>query len=242
MKKLVLFLLAIASAATMNAQLTGFGVRPTLSLSTYKLSTGFSDIYDASLRAGGGFAAFAEFNLGNRFTFQPEIAFMQRGGNIKSESNVFWDGPEFGYPEGYRVVELRQRETLNYIDVPLTFEKNFGGGNIGAYIAAGTTFSFAVGNGKGLEELTVESVGSEGQISTQVDRSEYTIEMGSGRNDDYKSYDFGLHVGAGVAFIRETGELSFDVRYVQGLRNVDVGSLKNRNLQFGISYMYYFGQ
>ena len=38
------------------------------------------------------------------------------------------------------------------------------------------------------------------------------------------------------------GELSFDVRYVQGLCNVCVGSLKNRNLQFGISYMYYFGQ
>lgn len=242
MKKLILFLLAIASAATMNAQLTGFGVRPTLSLSTYKLSKGFNDIYDAGMRPGGGFAAFAEFNLGNRFTFQPEIAFMQRGGNIKSESNIFWDGTEFGYPAEYRVVELRQKESLNYIDVPLNFEKNFGGGNIGAYVSLGTTFSFAVGNGKGMEELTVEFPGNDGTTNTQIDRSEYTIEMGSGRNDDYKAYDFGLNIGAGVAFIRETGELSFDVRYVQGLRNVDVGSLKNRNLQLGISYMYYFGQ
>ena len=50
------------------------------------------------------------------------------------------------------------------------------------------------------------------------------------------------NLGAGLAFIRESGELSFDVRFVQGLRNVDIGSLKNRNLQFGISYMYYLGQ
>ena len=98
MKKLVLFLLAIAFASKMNAQLTGIGVRPTLSLSTYKLSKGYNDIYDATLRPGGGFAVFAEFNLGNRFTFQPEIAFMQRGGNLRSESTVFWDGPEFGSP------------------------------------------------------------------------------------------------------------------------------------------------
>lgn len=243
MKKLVLFLLAFAAvSAQMNAQLTGIGVRPTLSLSTYKLSKGYNDIYDASLRVGGGLAAFAEFNLGNRFTFQPEIAFMQRGGNIRSETNVYWDGPDFGYPEGYKVVDLRQRETLNYIDIPLNFEKNFGGGNIGAYVSVGTTFSFAVGNGRGMEELTVEYPTSEGGVTSQIDRAEYTIEMGSGRNDDYKAYDFGLNLGAGVAFIRESGELSFDVRFVQGLRNVDVGSLKNRNLQFGISYMYYLGQ
>lgn len=242
MKKLVLFLLAIAITTTMNAQLTGIGVRPTLSLSTYKLSKGYNDIYDASLRAGAGLAAFAEFNLGNRFTFQPEIAFMQRGGNVKSETNVSWDGADFGYPEGYKVVDLRQKETLNYIDIPLVFEKNFGGGNIGAYVAVGTTFSFAVGNGKGMEELTVEYPASDGTVSTQIDRAEYTIEMGSGRNDDYKAYDFGLNIGAGLAFIRESGELSFDVRFVQGLRNVDLGSLKNRNLQFGISYMYYIGQ
>ena len=242
MKKLVLFLLAIAFAVQSNAQLTGMGIRPTLSLSTYKLSKGYNDIYDAGLRPGAGLAAFAEFNLGNRFTFQPEIAFMQRGGNIKSETNVFWDGPEFGYPEGYRVVDLRQKETLNYVDIPLMFEKNFGGGNIGAYVAVGTTFSFAVGNGHGLEEITVEYPASDGTTSTQIDRSEYTIEMGSGKNDDYKTYDLGLNIGAGVAFIRESGELSFDVRFVQGLRNVDVGSLKNRNLQIGISYMYYLGQ
>lgn len=242
MKNLVLFLTVITCATQLNAQLTGIGVRPILSLSTYKLTKDFNDIYDANIRPGGGISAFAEFNLGNRFTFQPEIAFMQRGGNLSSESNVYWDGPDFGYPEGYRVIDLKQKESLNYLDIPLMFEKNFGGGNIGAYVAVGTTFSFAVANGKGLEERLVEYPASDGTINTRIDRSEYEIEMGSGRNDDYKAYDFGLNLGTGLTVILERGELSFDIRYVHGLRSVDVGSLKNRNLQIGLSYMYYIGQ
>lgn len=242
MKKVILFLTAVILASQANAQLTGIGVRPVLSLSTYKLTRDFNDIYDANMRPGAGISAFAEFNLGNRFTFQPEIGFMQRGANLSSETNVFWDGPDFGYPEGYRVIDLKQKESLNYLDIPLMFEKNFGGGFLGGYVAVGTTFSFAVANGKGLEERLVEYTGSDGTTITRIDREEYKIEMGNGRNDDYKAYDFGLNLGAGVTMILDQGELSLDVRYVQGLRSVDVGSLKNRNLQIGISYMYYLGQ
>ncbi|MBL7774851.1 MAG: PorT family protein [Saprospiraceae bacterium] len=242
MKNLVLSLLIFVCATNLQAQLSGIGFRPILSLSTYKLSKDFNDVYDVNFRPGGGAAIFAEFNLGNRLTFQPEIAFIQRGGNIKSESNIFWDGQEFGYPRDYRVVELRQKETLNYLDIPMMFEKNFGGGNVGFYLALGPSFSFAISNGKGLEELTVEHLNSEGQSVTFTDRAEYTIEMGNGRNDDYRRYDFALNLGTGLSVILERGELSFDVRYAHGMRNVDVGGLKNRNLQFGLSYMYYFNQ
>ncbi len=242
MKNLFLFLFALVCATNLNAQLSGIGIRPGITLSKYKLSSDYNDIYDSRLRPGGSFALFAEFNLGNRITFQPELAFAQRGGIIKNESSVFWNGPDFGYPEGYTVVGLRQKETLNYLDIPLMFEKNFGGGNVGAYIAAGPAFSFAIGNGKGLEERTVEYADENGQPVTITDRSEYTIEMGSGRNDDYKAYDFSLNLGTGLIFILETGELSLDFRYTHGLRNVDVGGLKNRTMQFGMSYMYYFGQ
>ena len=43
------------------------------------------------------------------------------------------------------------------------FEKNFGGGNFGAYLALGPAFSFAVGNGKGIEQITVEFPGESGR-------------------------------------------------------------------------------
>ncbi len=242
MKNLILILLIIVCASQVNAQLSGIGFRPILSLSGYKLSKDFNDVYDVNLRPGGGAAIFAEFNLGNRLTFQPEIAFIQRGGNIKNESNIFWNGPDFGYPSDHTVVALRQKETLNYLDIPLMFEKNFGGGNVGFYLALGPAFSFAISNGRGLEELTVERPDTEGQTVTFTDRNTYTIEMGNGRNDDYRRNDFSINLGTGLIVILERGELGFDVRYSHGMRNVDVGGIKNRNLQFGLSYMYYFNQ
>ncbi|TNE66563.1 MAG: PorT family protein [Bacteroidetes bacterium] len=242
MKNLILFLLIVVCATSVQAQFSGIGFRPVLSLSAYKLSKDYNDIYDVSLRPGGGAAIFAEFNLGNRLTFQPEIAFMQRGGNIKSESNIFWDGQDFGYPRDYIISQIRQKETLHYLDIPMMFEKNFGGGNVGFYVALGPAFSFAISNGKGLEEITVEHLNSEGETVTFTDRTEYSIEMGSGRNDDYRKYDFSVNFGTGLMFILERGEISFDFRYSHGMRSVDVSGLKNRNLQFGLSYMYYFAQ
>lgn len=242
MKNLILSLLVIVCASNLNAQLSGIGFRPILSLSTYKLSKDYNDIYDANLRPGGGAAIFAEINLGNRLTFQPEIAFIQRGSNIKSETNVYWNGPDFGYPSDYTVVALRQKETLNYLDIPLMFEKNFGGGNVGFYLALGPSFSFALTNGKGLEELTTERINEQRDLVTATDRNQYVIEMGSGRNDDYRRYDFSVNLGTGLVVILERGELGFDIRYSHGMRSLDVGGLKNRNLQFGLSYMYYFNQ
>ena len=242
MKNLSLFLLIFFCATQVQAQLSGIGIRPILSLSTYKLSKDYNDTYDANFRPGGGLAIFTEFNLGNRITFQPEIAFVQRGGAIVNESNVWWNGPDFGYPRYYRVTELRQKETLNYIDIPLMFEKNFGGGAIGVYIAAGATLSFSVGNGRGLEEITAEYPDADGTTLYQTDRNEYSIEMGSGRNDDYKGNDFSVNLGTGLIYILEHGELSFDVRYTHGMRNIDIGNIKNRGFQIGLSYMYYFGQ
>lgn len=240
MKNLILLIGAFVFATTLNAQLSGIGFRPTITLSNYKLAKDLNDNYDANLRLGAGGALFAEFNLGSRFTFQPEIAYVQRGGNVVSESNLFWDGQQFGYPRDYRVEQIRQKEVLHYIDIPLMFEKNFGGGNVGAYVAFGPAFSFAVANGKGMEELSVRHLNSEGQSVAFTDRAEYTIEMGNGRNDDYKKNDFSVNLGTGLVFILERGEIGLDVRYSHGLKNIDVSGIKNRNLQIGLSYMYYF--
>ncbi|MFN0014013.1 MAG: porin family protein [Saprospiraceae bacterium] len=243
MKNLILLFIAIAFSTTLSAQLTGIGFRPILTLSNYSLSNDLDDNYDSNLRVGGGAAIFAEFNLGNRFTFQPEIAYIMRGGNMKSESNLFWEGPAFGYPVDHRIEEIRQYETLHYLDIPLMFEMNFGGGGLGAYIAAGPAFSFSISNGQGLEELTVSKPGSTegGERATFTDRSEYEIEMGSGKNDDYKAGDFSLNLGAGLAVILEQGEIGLDVRYTHGFNNIDVTGIKNRGLQIGVSYTYYLG-
>ncbi|MBK8195478.1 MAG: PorT family protein [Lewinellaceae bacterium] len=241
MKKLFLLPLCLLLANLLNAQLSGIGIRPGVSLSTYKLTKEYNDIYDAALRPGASLAAFVEINLGNRFTLQPEIAFTQRGANLSSESSIYWDGPDFGYPADYKVVDYRKKETLNYIDIPLMVEKNFGGGNIGAYVALGPALSFGL-NGKGREETTVEFPATDGAVDNQTDRSEYQIEMGSGRYDNYKSFDLSLNAGAGLIFLLENGEIGLDLRYTHGLKNLNVDGLKNRNFLIGVSYMHYIGQ
>ncbi len=242
MKNRAFFLAAVAVVYlnTANAQLSGIGFRPTATLSTYKLSKDLNDNYDAYLRLGGGGALFAEFNLGSRFTFQPEVVYVQRGADIKSESRLFWDGHHFGYPRDYRVEEIRRQETLHYIDIPLMFEKNFGGGNVGAYVAFGPALSFAVANGSGREEIHVTHLNSEGKPASFTDRKEYIIEMGNGRNDDYRKGDLSVNLGTGLVLILDKGEIGLDIRYSHGLRNIDISGIKNRTLQVGLSYMYYF--
>jgi hypothetical protein len=239
MKKIVLFfvLFAAFAATQLRAQVSGFGFRPSVTLSTYKLGADLGDTYDAALRPGFGLAGFVEINLGNRFTIQPEIAFTQRGANLNSEAGLTWDGQDFGYPSGTIVTEYRLKETLNYIDVNAMFERNFGGGNFGAYLAAGPSLSFAVGNGKGLEVITAENEDGSGGTDTY----KYAIEMGKGRNDVYSGVDLGLNLGGGLIYIMERGELGFDLRYTHGLRALDTEGLKNRSFQVGMSYMHYFG-
>ncbi|MBX2891671.1 MAG: PorT family protein [Saprospiraceae bacterium] len=241
MKKLFLLPLSLLFFQVLNAQISGVGIRPGVSLSTFKLNREYNDIYNASLRPGMSMAAFMEINLGNRFTLQPEVAFTQRGANLRSKSTIYWDGPAFGYPADYRVVDYRQKETLNYLDVPLMVEKNFGGGNVGAYVALGPGLSFGF-KGKGREEITYEFPVSDGQIDIGADRFEYGIEMGSGRFDTYKGFDFSLNAGAGLLFLLENGEIGIDLRYTHGLKNLNVDGLKNRNLLVGVSYMHYIGQ
>ena len=241
MKKLVLLPILFAFVTSLTAQISGVGLRPGISLSTYKLSRDWSDSYDASLRPGASVAGFVEINLGNRFTVQPEIAFTQRGAFLKSESSIFWQGPEFGYPSDHDVIDYRFKETLNYLDIPVMFEKNFGGGNLGAYLALGPGLSYGFG-GKGREEITVEFPSETNAIDTRTDFSEYELEMGKGRYDMYKGFDINLNAGAGLLWIMERGEIGLDVRYTHGLKLLSPDGLKNRNLLIGLSYMHYLGQ
>lgn len=242
MKKLILFAILLFVGNLVNAQISGVGFRPALSLSKYKLNNNFDDTYDAAFQPGASVAGFVEINLGNRFTIQPELAFTQRGVHMKSESAIYWEGPEFGYPATDKVIDYRYRETLNYIDVPIMVEKNFGGGMVGGYVAAGPGFSFGI-SGKGREEITIESPDPTDKwiFVESTDYREYEIEMGNGRYDMYKGFDFNLNLGAGLLFLMERGEIGLDLRYTQGTRGLDVNGIKNRNFTVGLSYMHYLG-
>jgi hypothetical protein len=222
------------------AQISGVGVRPGLTVSSYKLTREYNDLYDAGFQPGGSVGVFMEVNLGNRFTLQPEVVFTQRGAHLRSESAIYWDGPEFGYPVGYAVSDYRFRETLNYIDIPVMVEKNFGGGRFGGYVALGPGLSFGL-NGRGKEEITLQYRDESLMIVEEIDRNEYEIEMGKGRYDMYRGFDFNINLGAGMLFLLDNGEIGLDLRYTMGSRGLDVNGLKNRNLLVGVSFMRYIG-
>jgi Outer membrane protein beta-barrel domain len=240
MKKGFLLSLAFLFVQLINAQVSGIGIRPAMSLSTYKLTKDYNDVYDTRLQPGAAFGAFVEINLGNRFTLQPEVNFVQRGVTLENETGVSWKGPDFGYPNAFNVVGFKQRETLNYIDIPLMVERNFGGGSFGAYVAAGPGIAFALG-GKGREEVTVQNTTAEDPNAEQTDRSEYVVEMGSGRNDMYKGFDLNLNLGGGLIFLLERGEIGIDLRYTHGIKALNTERLRNRNFIVGVSYMHYLG-
>jgi Outer membrane protein beta-barrel domain len=239
-KQFILTALFFTIVTAASAQVSGFGFRPAMTLSRYKLDKSRNDLYDAALRPGASLSAFMEINLGNRFTLQPEVAFSQRGANIVSESTLYWPGTAFGYPRTSRVLQHKEKEALNYIDIPVMVERNFGGGSVGAYLAAGPGASFAIG-GRGIEELTIQAVAGEESANDKTDRNEYTIEMGSGRNDTYKGFDLNLNAGGGIIFLMDSGELSIDLRYTHGVRALDKDGLRNRNFMVGVSYMFYIG-
>lgn len=241
MTKLFFLPALLALATTLSAQISGIGLRAGVSLSSYKLTSDWGDAYDASLKPGASVAGFVEINLGNRFTVQPEVAFTQRGASLKSESQLHWNGPEFGYPSDHSVIDYRFKETLNYLDVPVMFEKNFGGGNLGAYVALGPGLSFGFG-GKGRDEVTVEFPGANETVDTRTDRTAYEIEMGKGRYDTYQSFDLNLNAGGGLLWIMDQGEIGLDLRYTHGLKFLSADGLKNRNLLLGVSYLHYLGQ
>jgi Outer membrane protein beta-barrel domain len=242
MKKIVLLALFATISHQVFSQLSGFGFRPAMSLSYYKLSKEINDNYDIALRPGASMAAFIEFNLGNRFTVQPELAFTQRGANLVNESSIYWDGQDFGYSNDLIVTQHKQKEALNYIDIPIMFEKNFGGGSWGGYVAAGPAMSFAL-KGRGREEITLEPARPDLENEARdTERFDYDIEMGSGRNDFYKALDMSLNAGAGLLYIMERGEIGIDLRYTHGLRYLNQEGLKNRNFLIGVSYMHYIGQ
>ena len=73
------------------------------------------------------------------------------------ESNIFWQGPDFGYPANYSVVDYRFKESLNYLDVPIMFEKNFGGGGAsGVATSASTGPSAGVNGVRGIEHAATQ--------------------------------------------------------------------------------------
>jgi len=113
---------------------------------------------------------------------------------------------------------------LLYLNVPLTAKAKFSFGEAHVFGALGPYLGYGVG----------------GKIK-QDGEDDYTIKWGSGDEDDFKPFDAGLYVGAGLGIKAIEITLSYDLGLASLSTYTDNG-YKELNRCFAISLGYKFGK
>ena len=177
MKKL-LFLLLFIFPSFIFAQLE-IGIRTGLNMSEANLETTNGDLLEAAKLNGLNFGAFANFELGNIFAFQPEVAFSQKG-----------------FKASWNATDSSSTLNTNYLDVPLMMEAGIKlGENFRIFAKAGPNVSYLLNaekefynsmNGEttttpfDIEQESLEridfGVNFGGGLSLRVNRWKYTLD------------------------------------------------------------------
>lgn len=202
-KMLLLSAVMLLGISTVAVSQTQFGVRAGINIANVS-----GDMEDTDSRMAPFFGVFANFALSEKITFQPELLYSMKGAKDS-------------YTENYEGVNVNIDEVwkLDYLDIPLMFKYNAGGG---LNLMAGPQIGL-------LLSAKVEIEGSAQGISMT---EEVDIK------DDMKGLDFGLGFGLGYDF--DFG-LGIDARYILGLANVSDDSeveAKNNVFQIGLNYKF----
>jgi Outer membrane protein beta-barrel domain len=223
MKKniLVAGLLSVFAITFMNAQNVAVGLRAGASWQNVQskdiTAVSFNNISVAS------FGAVADISLTNNITFHPELNYTEKG----FKSNVGTDLSLFGttLPIGARV-----NTTVKYIDMPLAIKYNFGNTEgVHFYGMAGPTLGYAMSG-------QLESYAK--VLIVDVKLSTTPIDLTA---QNYKRFEVGGMLGAGVSFPIGNGNLFMDARYTHSFMDVyevPVVGAKVRNQGFGFSLGY----
>lgn len=177
------------------------------------------DIEDKSL---WGFQAglFANLPVGEVISIQPEINWMQKGGNTK------YNIAGSGFNQDYR---------LNYLEVPVLLKVNAGsndGTGVGLFFYGGPFVSYAL-NGKISSEIKL--------LDNTVENNDTDINFS---DDNQRRVDWGAAFGLGV----NLGGLMVDLRYDLGINNLldnNFGTnpdedpyLRTRSIGLTLGYMF----
>jgi hypothetical protein len=170
-----------------------------------------------------GFTAGAALNIkvGSKFSFQPELLFIQKGGSATFKQNI-----------GDGILQTTTTDvTVNYLELPLLAKAMFGNGKIQYYVNAGPSIGYGLG-GKtdyalnwnlGGEIVYEES--AKGEVRFGNAPAEYQAQ-----HIYFKErIDIGVQFGGGV-FV--ASKVLVDFRYGLGLNKLDDESQpKNRTFQ-----------
>lgn len=147
--------------------------------------------YNTGLTLGAGF----NFALGETFSIQPELLYIQKG-----SKQVFGSA------------SLSNR--LNFFEIPVLGKVSFGSETVKAYVNAGPSLGYALGG-----RMTAKDDGETESVKVRFGDEKSTDEVYYLSTDDFNRIDLGLQFGAGVGFQVGPGTLLLDARYGLGMSN-----------------------
>lgn len=189
-----------------------FGVTTGVNISNQKKEVlGFEAPSDA--KAGFKLGVVGEYYLSDMFFLAPELQFSMKGSSM--------DILEFDLFDFDNNNKIKAKDNLNYLQLPINVGIKYNINN-DLNISAFTGPYFAVALGGTVKE------GDEKE----------DIKFGNTVEDNYKRFDFGWNIGAGVEF----KSVFFKINYELGLSNLspisDFGKVKNRNFALSVGYMF----
>ena len=202
--------------------------------------TGLAELIPIEMKKNDGFEAgvFAEFELGEHFSIQPELLYSERGFKVKE--NLVLGLSDLGIElPGQDILPLDDipfnvigRLDLNYLILPVLAKLKFGDENIKVYFNAGPEFSYAINADLGLK----------GQIGLPFNFKNIPVPL---NNAWFEKFEAGAVVGGGLEFELEKGKFLIDARYTVGMTDllkvpVINANVRNRGLSLSAGYAYSF--
>jgi len=237
MKNLFITIAFFAFPAFLMAQ-TSLGIKAGANFSTLSLTSEVKNDFDNNMLVGYQVGGLVDVQFGGMFAVQAEALYVRRGSSFRSKIDV--NGVTF-INETVTFDNFGQYTSaiqLDYVDIPIMLKYNFRGRGVSSYVMAGPHINFAVG-----ARMANQKLESANDTETANNRN---LNIGSGRNDTIRSSDFGISIGAGLAFELDYGHIILDARYYLGMANISNSNdprhkTNNRSLMINIGYMFPLG-
>jgi len=204
MKKFLVFIIFVLTINSLSAQ--HFGIKGGLNLAKIKASSeGMSVSFDNLISFHAGIVY--DTPISEKCFFNTGAIFTQKGYKFSlNESGVSMDA------------SLK----LNYIQIPLNFAIKTDVGNAKLFAQAGPFVAVAL---SGKEEASMSGGGFDESASADV-------EFGS-KDNQYKRFDGGLGLGAGIEFNNVQFSINYDLGIID-IQNISQSKANTRNLYFSV--------
>lgn len=259
MKKIIILTIIILVPFIAMSQ-SSIGFKAGANFSNYGITSEAKNDWNSNLTPGFQVGAYYGIEFGGMFGVQLEASYARRGTSYRSKVDMAYAVSIDQSNPNNQIITLANGETtykehISYLDFPLLFRYNMRGRAIRPYLAAGPQLGFALSATR--KDQLVDGTISTHQyfpdenqyllepISTRSDFHTFDntrMEIGSGRNDEIISADFGILLGAGLEFELDFGSLLLEARYYLGMSNISNSAdpafaIQNRSLIINIGYV-----